>query len=420
MLETIKKILGTYKSATLFSVYSFINSGINFILLLFIARYLSEAEYGQLNLYNIFVTLLGFCIALNSTGYISVSYFQSDKQKISEYIKIILSITSAVFSISLFITLLFARNNSLLGIPLTYIVFAECVCVLQVLSTLLLDIYRLEGKIKQYGLYSCLVVIARAVLTGLLLIYFVNNWTCFPIAQLSITIIAAIVAIIILKNKGYIATCKIVRSDIFKILGFGIPLIPHSISSWVRQGFDRYIINIYYPLSVVGVYSLAFNVANIIHILGLAFNSYFSVFLYKKLSDNTVEAFRILKTQTRQMVLFFATITVIGTVLAYYFAPILFPQYTLKLKVLAPLCFSSMFQSIYYLFVNYLFYYEKTRQLMYISLSVSLIHVALSIVLTKISVIYSAYITLFSNIAITLCIYIYSRKLLKNHNLITV
>lgn len=49
---------------------------------------------------------------------------------------------------------------------------------------------------------------------------------------------------------------------------WGIPLIPHLATSWIKQGGDRYIINYYYTLAEVGIFSFALNLSNIIDMIG--------------------------------------------------------------------------------------------------------------------------------------------------------
>ena len=65
------------------------------------------------------------------------------------------------------------------------------------------------------------------------------------------------------------------------MLFWGIPLIPHSASNFFRQGCDRYIINAYYDISEVGLFSFALTLCNIIIMVGVGFNQVNSVNIYK-------------------------------------------------------------------------------------------------------------------------------------------
>ena len=190
-------------------------------------------------------------------------------------------------------------------------------------------------------------------------------------------------------------------------------MIPHSASAWIRQGLDRYVINYFYMATQVGIYSFAYNFANIIQIIGLAFNATNSVYIYKNLANIEADTSRRLLKQTKVMTLFFAIITLCVYVGTSIFIPIFVPKYTDAISYLFPLCVGAFFQCVYYLFVNYLFYYKKTKKLMYITFSMSLFHVLLSVLLTRYSMMYTAYVTMIVNMMIVLGVFLYSRRVYK-------
>ena len=90
-----------------------------------------------------------------------------------------------------------------------------------------------------------------------------------------------------------------------------------------------------------------------------------------------------------------------------------FPKYIGLLEFIIPQCMGAMFQCFYLLFVNFLFYYKKTKKLMFITFGFSLLHAILSLILTKYSIFYTVYIGLLSNFLIALGVFLYSRKVYK-------
>jgi O-antigen/teichoic acid export membrane protein len=111
--------------------------------------------------------------------------------------------------------------------------------------------------------------------------------------------------------------------------------------------------------------------------------------------------------------LVFIVFTTFTFLASYIFIYKYMPEYSGSLKYLFPLCISMLFQSIYFLYVNYLFYYRKTKVLMYITFLVSILHIILSYLLTPYSVQFTAYISVFSSSLICLLVYLYSKHLLK-------
>ena len=71
----------TIRNGSLFSLFSFINNGISFFLLLILANFITPTEYGYLNLFNTVIMVIGYFITMSSDGYLSVSYFRDGKMQ---------------------------------------------------------------------------------------------------------------------------------------------------------------------------------------------------------------------------------------------------------------------------------------------------------------------------------------------------
>lgn len=412
----INKILknSLLKNGALFAFFSFLNSGINFLLLLILANFISPSEYGELNLFNTFVTLLAIFVSLNATGIIAVDFFSSDKVHLRRMLNTVLCLSSVSFVFFSILLLLFSSFfESVIGLSIEYQWLGLLVCYAQVFSVINLDIWRLEEKPISYGLYSVATIIANFVLTLILVISFKQGWLGRLYAQVCVSVIFFFISIYLLKRRGYLVKIYPTKQSVKAALSFGIPLIPHNASIWVRQGLDRYIINYFYLATQVGLYSFAYNFANIIQIIGLAFNATNSVYIYKNLAKKEESVRAVLRHQTKMMILFFTIVTVLICIGTIIFIPIWVPEYVGAIPYLIPLCISALFQCIYYLFVNYLFYYKKTKELMYITFSLSLLHLILSVVLTRYSVMYTAYVTMFINLGVLLSVFLYSRRIYK-------
>ena len=415
-LDILKKIQHNtvFRNGIFFSFFSFLNSGINFLLLLILANFIPPSEYGELNLFNTFTTLFAVFISLNATGIIAVDFFRVGKVQLQRILSTVLCLSSISFFLFSFFLLIFPSFfKQIVGLPIQYQWIGLLICYLQVFSTINLDIWRLEEKTFSYGVYSISIVLGNFLLTLILVICFHWGWLGRIYAQMIISLIFFTISIYFLTKREYLKKITPTSQTIKSALSFGLPLIPHATSSWIRQGLDRYIINFFYATTQVGVYSFAYNFANIIHIIGLAFNATNSVYIYKSLSNQKPETATLLLKQTKTMTLFFAVITFFIYIGSYIFIPIFVPKYVQSLPFLLPLCIGSFFQCVYYLFVNYLFYYKRTRNLMYITFSISILHAILSIWLTRYSIMYTAYLTMAINFLITICVFLYSRRIYK-------
>ena len=114
------------------------------------------------------------------------------------------------------------------------------------------------------------------------------DWEGRAYAHIISCLVLGIASVYILFKKQYLRKTLPSKYEVVESLKFGVPLIPHSMSFWVRQGADRYIINYFMTQAAVGLFSFAYNFANIIQMIGNAFNASNSVNIYKILSSDDV------------------------------------------------------------------------------------------------------------------------------------
>lgn len=396
-----------------FTVFSVCNSGINFILLLILARFLTPTGYGALNLFTTLLVLINIIITLNCSGLFSVEYFKQNRKYLQEMVTAIFLLSLIVGCILIFIIYVAGcKIDHFLHIKNQMIYFCIYICIIQTFSFINLEIWRVEEAVVKYGIYTSLNVCANFILTILFVSTMKMDWEGRVYANVLVSSLFGFISIYIISKKGYLGT-KISYYTLKQLLSFGIPLIPHDTSSWIRQGVDRYVIANFYTNAEVGWYSFAFNFANIIHIIGSAFNKINAVSIFKELTFNDLKVKPNLLRQNFKIIILFLIISSIIFGLSLIFIFFYFNKYEASYKFIFPLCLSAFFQATYYLFVNYFFYYKKTVWLMYITTTLSVLHIVLSIIFTKISILYTAYVTLGINLMITIIVFYGAVKIYK-------
>lgn len=420
LFDTIKSVFQhkTAKNGVIFAIFAFITQGISFILLLILANYIAPEGYGHLNLFSTFVQLFTYFVCLSCAGYISVVYFKKPKRETGLVVNTIILISVCMTILIGGVFTIFPSLRTVVGLDLRIIFIAILICLCVVFHNMNLDIYRLEERPVPYGIISVLFCLLNFALALYFVVGLERDWLGRVYSQLLVAVVFAIVGIVIVTKKGFITLNKPTHKIVKETLHFGIPLIPHQVAFWVRQSFDRFVINHFLTLSIVGLYGFAFNFANIITIIGSSFNSAYSVYQFQQLSNRTENTWRNLKRISRVMLAFYAVITILIVAGCYIFIPILFPKYVEALPFILPLGISALFICYYLIFVNYLFYYEKTKVLMYITTSFSAIQLVLSLLVTRFGAIWTAYISAFISFCIFFVVYKYSGKVLKDNNVI--
>lgn len=413
-----RKILNSqnFRHGVLYTLFSFINNGISFILLLILAHFLRPTDYGHLNLYSTFVNLLSIIIALCTASFVAVSYFQKKKEELQEIIIVVAGVATLMGILLSLILIAFPHfASAVIGVEIKYLLMGICVCYFTVFNNLNLDIWRVEEKPVYYGLYSLSFAICNFILT----IWFIAGehlgWEGRVYAQFILGILYFIISCVFLFNRKYLVFKLPSKSIILETFIFSLPLIPHSASFWIKQGMDRYIINYFYDATIVGYFSFSMNLAAIITMIGTAFNATNSVYSYKQLNSHDEGAIRKLKIQAKIMSVIFLSVCILVIGGSYILIHFFLPQYNQSLNYILPLCLGAFFQCIYYLWVNYIIFYKKTVRLMNITLGTAILQLALSIWLTRYSSLFTAWVSMTISCLTVLLIYFYSNKLIDYH-----
>lgn len=401
-------------NGAMFSGFSFINKGFIFLLLLILANYITPAEYGYLSLFSTVVMVVSYFMAMSTEGYMSVAFFKEGEEGIKNTFSCIL-VTSLITLIVMCLTLVIGGDKlaSLLDLPQHVLYLSIAISFFTVFTNVNLDYIRLREKVKTYGIYSCGNALLNFVLTIILVKTFLMGWEGRVYSQTLCFALFGIIGLITFIGGGYLRLPDKVYWK--KMLIWGIPIIPHLATTFIRQGCDRYIINYYHTIEDVGLFSFALSLANILLMVGVGFNQSNSVDIYKILGDTKISQEEKKKLLSRQRKLIFNIYTISAILIltiTMIFTPIILPKYADCTRYLPLLTFSMYFNCLYFLYTNFLFYFDKTKFIMYTTVSSSIIHLALSILLTKYSLMFTSAIFCLSNFLIMLVIYILANKLI--------
>jgi O-antigen/teichoic acid export membrane protein len=407
-----------FKKGVLFTLFSVLNNGLSFLLVFVLSIYLSKADFGRINLYLIFIMVISNIISLGTESYFAVNYFNYHKIRLRKIISTIIYITALISILLLLLTSLIESDYIIkyaLGTDILYSTIT--ICFFQFFQNILLEVFRLEEKVFGYGLITLAWVTLNLTLTFLILFNTDMNYKSRIYAQLISSAIMFIVSIYILYKKKYFALTLPSLTLIKKCLSYGLPLLPHNSTVWLRSGMDRYFISFFFNAALLGVYSFAFNLSGLLLMIGTAFNAISSVHIYKTISkkeqvDNSIEQ------QINFMLKLYFLIALIGYTASVITIKVFIPKYLDSIILLAPFFIAALFQCYYYLFVNFILYYKQTKKLMYITFSISIVHAFFSFLLTRYSILYTVCLHMFSNITIFCLVYLLALKYLPNSKVI--
>lgn len=403
------------RNGTLFSLFSFINRGFSFFLLLVLANYILPTDYGYLSLFGTVVMLLGYFFAMSTEGYMTVAYFKDGKDGVKNAFSCVFY--TSLISLAIFTLLLLAGGDSLervLKLPLKILYLSVFIGFFTLYTHVNLDLFRIQEKVKLYGFFSCLNAFLNFVVSIVLVKYLLLGWEGRVYAQLACFSLFGLACFLFFIRDGLLG--KPNWPCWKSMLLWGIPLIPHLSINFIRQGMDRYIVDYNHGVESVGLFSFALNLANIIFMIGMGFNQSNSVDIYKVLGNKDLEnKFKIdlLKKQRYMLLGVYLVATILVSAACFVGVPLFLPKYVGSLAYFPVLAVYAFFYCCYLLYTNYLFFFKKTKNIMYVTFSASLLHLALSLLLTRYSLMFTCFVYCFSQLLIVVGIRYLALKTLR-------
>ena len=290
-------------------------------------------------------------------------------------------------------------------LPLVSLYLSIPICAFTVFANANLELCRVQENIKKYGLLSILNALSNFLITILLIVVFSTGWIGRVYAQMVCSMIFGIIGICVFFKYGLVGRVDV--SYWKRMLIWSIPLIPHVASTFFKQGCDRFIINSNWGIEDVGLFSFAMNMANIMTMLGTGFNQSNSVDIFQVLGNKNLtsqEKLCHLQKQKKSIALIYVVSAIVILVGIYFLTPIILPQYAESINFMPLLIVSSFFGCISLLYSNFLYYFNRTKNIMLITISCSVIHLILSFFLTRYSLYATCLIYCFSQLLTALLI----------------
>jgi O-antigen/teichoic acid export membrane protein len=373
-----------FRKSLIYTIADAVNKAIPFLILPFLTYYLTPADYGIVSNYTIYISILVIVIGLNLNGALSANYFKMDKHAISDYSANII-LLSFICTVLCTIIALFTLPylNTLLSITSFFSVIAIWLAFCQSISTINTDLWRLEEKPVQFGVYQILQTITNVVFTVLLVIVIRYGWKGRLWALVFTYMAFAIASIAILYKRGFLHI-KINKHYIKDALKFGLPLIPHSLGLWIRLSIDRVFITKFYGNAAAGLYAAGIQFGLLLSFLILAFQNAYVPYLYKRLAANDPNTKPSLVKFT-----YFYFISVLALAGFFSIAAIFVIQHFLSVhykeasSYVVWAMFSQAFQGMYMVVGIYLFYAKKTVVIAFVTFSVALLQLLASYFLIK-------------------------------------
>ncbi|WP_276367367.1 oligosaccharide flippase family protein [Chryseolinea sp. H1M3-3] len=351
-----------FKNSFIYSLTTFVQKGLVFLLLPLYTRYLPPHEYG---IVTVMLAISFICSAFFTFGLDSaiLRFYYDAKQDAEEFKKLFGTLLIALFFISLTVFFLavtafspvvqFFMDN-IPFYPYAYIGFA--IVVFQPLYNLCLAFLQAKHQASGYSFLSFM--------------YFIINigFMVFFVVILQMGAIGYLLSILIAQVLSSVAGLWILRDEfLFKFqlqflnaaMKYSMPLIPHSVASQAAGYADRILLNKFMNSGMAGIYHLGYVLSMPIEVVTFSINRAYTPLFFKQVGENQEDLSKVVDVAlvVTLIYLFFSTALALFSfeIVSWFFSENFLPAY----KVIPFISFSFANTGFYYLFSTVLFY-DKT------------------------------------------------------------
>lgn len=274
-----------YKNLTYNTFFIFLgNMGtklLGFILLPFYTKYLTPEIYGELNLITAFVNFMTPILTLELSGAIfRLASGKSEKEQNSFIITGIVY-TIPIILLSFFVLKLLVNFFGLAYIQKYYYILLVTF-VFNFISGMIKEKIRCNSEIKLYSLIGIL----ETLLIIILNIYLVPKMLLLGMLLSSLISSVLMTGYLLFKINIFrkITIKNLDKTKYKEMLNYSLPLVPNAVVWWIMGLSDRFFINYYHNMELVGIYSIAVKYPLLITTL-------FGIF-YKALQISALEEYK--------------------------------------------------------------------------------------------------------------------------------
>ncbi|HDV0691977.1 TPA: oligosaccharide flippase family protein, partial [Acinetobacter baumannii] len=341
-----------------------------FLMLPYLTRKLGPEGFGELSYYLTMLSLFGIFIGLSQEGAVTRYFYFYGKKALNTVVK-----AGYLFNITISILLL-------LGCWW----FKAEIMAYVVLATMFQSFVNVQLALRQCQKQPLKYIIIQIILSLTNVLFTVAALECFSqdlvayrilaivIANLTTFIIASLVLGDLFKDS-YRFTWPRLRLGLFYIFSFGLPLILHQSSFFVKGQLDRIFIYQQYSKAELGVYSAGVQIAAVLPIILMALNKAIVPYYYQGLKDNSLTIAKI-----KKYTLYSLPLSILPAVVGWLLPEQMYlwflgqnyvgSKYYVFMYLLG---FGANFP--YLILVNYFFYHGKNLMISKITLLSSIIYI---------------------------------------------
>lgn len=359
--------------AAALSIGDILGKVIGFIILPYLTAHLGASGYGALTLYLSVIQILIIFISFSGQGLLPVKYMQEGEGSSLVFRRdnITLAVASSVLLVAIFYIVTLVTKISVSFSDGFLVVLAS---LAQALNFINLSHLRISQTYKVAAIGQFLLSAFNVLFTIALfeMIAATPGQRLIAIAASFFSIQLAYEFFVYRKRAVKRSELEPSRKRYKEIISYGVSLLPHHGSYWIKSSVDRFFIAHYMSTAVVGVYGLAFQLTSIVMLFFGVINQAFQPFIYRKLKANDFRGVELIQYG-------YTALVIVSCVIYFFILPFVFPylfnaEFNSAIYYFNILLPGTAFLSIYYIFTHSLFYYRKNKLISIITMGSMITH----------------------------------------------
>jgi len=414
-MDSRKKV---FENSFLYIFSSLLVKAINFLLLPIYTYFLTPEDYGITNMVASFSGVAIYIIAFSLYSSVIRFYvdYKDDRERLKRFfgsIIIFVFISGIVF----FLLVILFRHQIIEwffeGIPFfPYILISISTLIFSTLHLIHQNILKGMQEGKKLIIINLIVFFFTVLLNLLFICIFKFGALGVLLTTLIINVLYIFVLVFDLIKNNLIKFC--LDFNLLKAaLKYSIPILPHDISTQIAQFASRVFINKTDSLANVGIYSVSNHFGSVIDLIQASFNQAFQPWFFETMKERNDEScINIISLSSFLMIIYTFIYMGIGLFSQEVIILLLPKSYALAWTVIPILVLGFSVKSIYYFYVNILFYYKKAVRVLFIStITGSLIDIILAYYLVPHYGMYGAAIAfVFAKIIVVIIVVFLSKR----------
>ena len=260
------------------------------------------------------------------------------------------------------------------------------------ISSVLLQMLRGLGKVKEYSIASIITAITTVILNIILILKFHFTAESILISSTIANIICIIYAITKCQLFNNIKFSKINKQQLKGILSYSLPMIPNSLSWWIVSVSDRTIISIFLSTAYNGIYTVSCKFSNILNSILMIFNMSWQESASIHINDKDKNTFFSNMINAQLMLFISLSLLIIGIV-PLAFKILIGIDYMSAYKYIPILLYANLWNTLIGLLGGIYVAKKRTKEIMNTTIISAIINLIVHIVLIKKIGLYAACIS---------------------------